>query len=157
MIYLTKGDFISALKDYHKVEAKMLEWKRKYKDLYYLRYEKVRSPLDYDVVGYKGEQPIRVLKHGGKQSTDKIAEYHAMLEADMEKALDKYSDYKIKNDNTDDDLKRIAEPLKSILILHYREHKTLKEVCRKYKKKLVLDEVGMHRYIQKNLDDYFEI
>ena len=157
MMYLTKGDFISALKDFSKIEEKMNEWANKYHNLYYLRYEKVRSPLDYDVVGYKNGEPIRQIKSGGSFNQERVMAYNEMLDADIEKALDKYSDYKTKNENTLDDLKRIEEPLRSILVLHYKERKTLKEVCKKYKKKLVLDEVGMHRYIQNGLDKYYEI
>lgn len=153
MIYSTSGEFIQALKDYKKILEKAEDWKKKYRELHYQRYEKVRSPLDYDIIGYKKGEPVRQIKHGG-YNPDSIRNYQEQLDIQLEKALDEYSKLKVKAENVLIELKVIEEPLKSLLIMRYMEHKKLKEVCKK--SDLYLDESGMYKYITKHLEKYYE-
>lgn len=153
MIYSTSGEFIQALKDYKVILEKAEEWKKKYRDLHYQRYEKVRSPLDYDIIGYKNGEPVRQIKRGGF-NPDSVRSYQENLDIQLEKALDEYSKLKVKAENVLIELKMIEEPLKSLLIMRYMEHKKLKEVCKK--SDLYLDESGMYKYITKHLEKYYE-
>ena len=54
---------------------------------------------------------------------------------------------------TEDDLKKIDEPLKGILIKRYMEHKKLKEVCQTWD--VILDESGLYKFIMKELEKYY--
>ena len=158
MIYSTSGGFIQSLKEYDKKKAKAEQWKEKYQDLYYERYEKVRSPLDYDIVKYKKKkdgsmEAIRQIKTGGSFNENVIRDVHERLERDMENALNEYSKLKVEMENTLSDLARIGEPLKGILIKRYLEHKKLREVCATLD--VILDESGLHKYIFKELEKYF--
>lgn len=156
MLYDTKDEFIGAMKSYHTIEKKCEEWKEKYREKHYLRYEKVRSPLDYDVVGYKNGETIRQIKKGGSFNAEVVAEYQEKLDAEMEKCLDRYSDLKIKLENVNDELKRFEEPLRSILVERYIEKVSLKKVTKKYREILYLDDVGMHRYIERGLNEAYK-
>lgn len=153
MIYSTSGEFIQAMKDYKVILEKCEEWKETYHNLYYQRYEKVRSPLDYDIVGYKHGEPIRQIKRGGFNK-DSIIEYQENLDEQLEKALDEYSKLKVKAENVFVELKKIEEPLKSLLIMRYVEHMKLKEVSKK--SNLYLDESGMYKYIMRGLKRYYK-
>lgn len=158
MIYSTSGGFIQSLKDYDKKKAKAEQWKQRYQDLYYERYEKVRSPLDYDIVKYKknkkGEmEAIRQIKTRGSYNEQVISNIHEQIERDMENALNEYSKLKVEMENTLDDLKKIDEPLKGILIKRYMEHKKLKEVCQTLD--VILDESGLYKFIMKELEKYY--
>lgn len=153
MIFSTSGGFIQSLKDYDKKKKKAEEWKERYHDLYYQRYEKIRSPLDYDIVGYKNGEPIRQIKRGGSYNEEVVSAIHEKLEKEMEKVLNEYSKLMVEMENTKDELKRIEEPLKGILVMRYLEHKKLKEVCKV--SDLFLDESGMHKYIMRELGKYY--
>lgn len=156
MIFLTKGEFIQALKDYDIYIAKIDTLKEEYRNLYYLRYEKIKSPLDYDVIGYdKNNEPIRQIKMSAHLSDEQISKNHEILDNKIEECLDKISDLTVKKINVEDELNNISKPLKSILITRYLKHKKLKYVCEKYSE-LYLDEAGMHKYIMRGLDKYYE-
>lgn len=155
MLFLTKGEFIQALKDYQTYKERA-EWlKNKYQDLYYLRYEKVRSPLDYDIIGYKNGEAVRQLKTRGSYNESVVTESQDKLEAEMVACLEKRSNLVSKINNVECELDKFQEPLKSILTLRYIEHAKLKVVCKKFKN-MYLDEAGMHKYIHRELDKYYQ-
>lgn len=159
MIYSTSGGFIQALKDYERKKAKAEQYKKRYQDLYYERYQKVRSPLDYDIVGYKknkkGEiEAIRQIKIGGSYNENAVSDYHEVLDEEIDSLLDKYSKLAVELENTRLDLKQIAEPLRSILIMRFVHHRKLKDVCQNID--LVMDESGLYKFIQRELKRYYE-
>lgn len=51
MNFLSKADFVAAMRDYNKYKRIIAEYRDKLKELNYLRFEKVKSPLDYDKIG----------------------------------------------------------------------------------------------------------
>ena len=154
MIYDTKGEFIQALKDFDKYYESALKWRSRYRDLHYLRYEKVKSPLDYDVVGYKKGEAIRQIKSRSSYNHEAVIESQEKLDDEMQKCLDEFTRFQNKMSNCMAELDSIAEPLKSILDMRYLKHKKLKEICKK--SDLYLDEAGLYKYIMRGLDKYYE-
>lgn len=154
MIFDTKGEFIQALKDYKNYGELALKWKNMYREYYYLRYEKISSPLDYDIVGYENNEPIREIKKHSVYNSDLVNAKKEELEDNMQYCLDEYSKLQVKMQNVMSDLKSIDEPLHTVLDLKYLKHKTLKEVSKKCN--LYLDESGMYKYIMRGLDKYYE-
>ena len=153
MLFDSKGEFIQALKDYYTFEQLIEKNAQLYRDVYYLRYEKVRSPLDYDIVGYnkKTDEPIRQIKGRSSFSQETVMELQEQLDDKLEMLLDKNTELKKKVQKINDELKNIDEPLRSILILRYREKTKLKDICKKYS----LTESGLHKYIDRGLDKYY--
>lgn len=159
MIYSTSGGFIQSLKDYDKKQAKAKQLKEKYQNLHYERYEKIRSPLDYDIVKYKKKkdgtmEAIRQIKSGGSYNESVVRDLQEQLDKEMDEVQNEYSKLIVEMENTREDLKAIKNPLKKILIMRYLEHKKLKEVCKA--SDLYLDESGMHKYIARELKKYYE-
>ena len=153
MLFDSKGEFIQALKDYYTFEQLIKKNAQTYRDVYYLRYEKVRSPLDYDIVGYnkKTDEPIRQIKGRSSFSQETVMALQEQLDDKLEMLLDKNTELKKKMQKINDELKSIDEPLRSILILRYREKTKLKDICKKYN----LTESGLHKYIDRGLDKYY--
>lgn len=158
MIYSTSGEFIQALKDYKELKKKAEQWKDRYQTLYYLRYEKIRSPLDYDEVTKRKKdgtvEVIRQIKTGGTFNQEVASSVNEQLDQDIDLCTSEYSKLIVKMENTRDELKRIDEPLRKLLILRYMEHMKLKDVVKK--SGLYLDESGMYKYIQRGLEKYYE-
>lgn len=154
MIYDTKGEFIQALKDYDKYYEAALKWRSKYRDLHYLRYEKVKSSLDYDIVGYEDGEAIRQIKGRNTYNHQKALETQEKLDDELQKCLDEFTRYQNKMQNCMAELNSIKEPLKTILDMRYLKHQKLKEICKK--SDLYLDEAGMYKYIMRGLDKYYE-
>lgn len=154
MIFDTIGEFIQGLKDYDKYKEMAKYWKNKYSDYHYLRYEKVKSPLDYNIIGYKNGEAIREIKSRGHFNQEQYSSQNEQLEDKMQFCLDEYTKIKNKIDNIECELKSIDEPLKTILDMRYKQHKKLKEVCKKTD--LYLDEAGMYKYITRNLEKYYK-
>lgn len=155
MNYLTKGEFIQALKDYHYVENMLNEEHLNHSKLYYLRYEKVKSPLDYEIVGYdKKGSAIREIKGRVHVEQGAISDSQALLDKQLLISQEKLLLYRKVLDKCDNELSLISEPLKTMLILRYKEHYKLKYLCNKYKE-LYLDESGMYKYIMRELNKYY--
>lgn len=156
MEYVTKGEFIQAIIDYDIVNEKLSEEKANYKRLMYLRYEKVKSPLDYNVVGYnkKGEA-VREIKSRGSYNSEEILDNQEKLDKKIEISLNKIEQYKSKLKKVEKNLNLIAEPLKSMLVLRYRKKQKLKELAKKYSD-ISNTESGIHKYMDRELDFYFE-
>lgn len=152
MLFGSKNEFIASLKDYYKNQEIAEESAQKYRDTYYLRYEKVKSPLDYEIVGYKNNTPVRQIKGRGVFNEQTVHELQEYLDNQLEYYLDRYTRYKKKCQNTDDELKNIAEPLKSIIILRFRENKRLKDIGKRYN----MSESGLTKMINRGLDEYYE-
>ena len=50
-----------------------------------MRYEKIKSPLDYEIVGYKGDEAIRAIKHSTHVSNDKILQAQENIDKEIER------------------------------------------------------------------------
>ena len=159
MIYTTKGEFIQALKDYKIIENKIEQTKEKLERLNYLRFDKVRSPLDYDVVGYKKGKDnelvqVRQIKTGGTYNREQILETQEHMDVQIEQCEKELKTLRSKISQTDKELENIESPLKDVLIMRYKNKKKLKEVCKKYG--LYLDISGMYKFIMRELDKYYD-
>ena len=155
MIFITKGEFTQALRDYNYICDLISDLKNEYDKLHYLRYEKIGSPLDYEIVGYKNGETIRQIKLHGNVSQETITESREHLDKKIQENLDRTAELAIKKANIESDLNSIKEPLRSILITRFIDGKRYRDVCKKYEK-LYLDENGMHKYIKRGLSRYFE-
>ena len=152
MLFDSKNDFISALKDYHKYEDIIQEAKEKYRDAHYLRYNKVKSSLDYDIVGYKNGEAMRVIKGRGSFSEETISNLHEYLDNQLEFYLDRVTKYEKKKQMVEDELRQIEDPLRSILILRFRENVKQKDVAKRFN----MSEGGMSKYINRELESYYD-
>lgn len=155
MLHVTKGSFIQALRDIHLLEDKIEQEDMLLKRYEYLRFGKIRSPLDYDITGYKGKETIREFKVGGSIGVDEKYDMNEMLEKKIKDSSKKILEYKTLIDKTNTDLNTIDEPLRSVLKTRYIEQKKLKYVCKKYPE-FYLDSSGMYKYIMRELDKYFK-
>lgn len=154
MNFITKGDFLQALSDYKRLEERYAEYQKQFRDLHYLRYEKVRSPLDYEVVGYKNDETVRVIKGRGSFNPELASENNERLDSELEITLDKADRIYKTMENVRAELCIIKEPLKSWLIWKYYNGMTLKQVIKKAK--LNISESGMQKLINRELDKYYE-
>lgn len=155
MNFITKGEFIQALKDYDDIKRLHYKVKTLYDRAYYQRYEKIKSPLDYEVVGYDSNgESIRQIKGRGSVSQEQITEKNEILDKKIEDYEKKLKAYESLMKKTNDELYLIDQPLNSILVERYKKHKTLKNVCNKFRE-LCLDESGMYKYIMRELDKYY--
>ena len=152
MLFDSKNDFIASLKDYYKNKEIAEESAQKYRDTHYLRYEKVKSPLDYEIVGYKNNSPVRQIKGRGVFNEQTVHELHEHLDNQLEYYLDRYTRYTKKCQMTDDELMNIKEPLRSIIILRFRENKRLKDIGKRYS----MSEGGLSKLINRELESYYE-
>lgn len=155
MEFITKGEFIQAIKDYDYICELWNRERENYQRLKYLRYEKVRSPLDYDVVGYQDKETVRVIKGRGSYNPSEILDNQEKLEKKMGESLNKIGEYSNKLGKIDRSLNEVKEPLRSMLIMKYKQRKTLKEVAEKYPM-ISFTESGIYKYIDKTLDEYFK-
>lgn len=155
MIYDTMGEFIQALKDYQSISKKIEDYKEEYRNLHYLRYEKIKSPLDYEIVGYENGEAIRQIKTHSVITPEQITRNNEILDNRIEVCLENVSRLTTKKINVEDELKIFEQPLRSILITRYMFHKKLKDVCKRYEN-LCLDEAGMHKYIMRGLSKYYD-
>lgn len=153
MIFLTKGEFLQALKDCKRYEKIREIEKNRLKELNYLRYEKIKSPLDYDVVGYKNGEQIRQIKGHSYAASDQIAEQHEKLDRQIEdaKKIIKTLDVKIKN--AKDELGKFPPELKLYLTKKYFEGKTFRQTIKECNSNY--DEASLYNYIHRQLDKYY--
>lgn len=154
MVYLTKGEFLQALKDYERLCYKIGELRDEKARLHYLLYEKIKSPLDYDVVGYKNGEPIRQIKRGGRISEDLKLESREKMEEKYNSVCARIEDLKKRTKETMDALDELDSPLKDIVSARYLGGTKLKALAIRFG---FADESGIYKYIQRNLNRFFEM
>ena len=85
-MYDTSREFLADLKSYKEWQNRKQGQLDLLKDLKYLRYEKVKSPLDYDVVGYQGKEQIRAIKtHGAPPTIDERWDTIERIDGEIER------------------------------------------------------------------------
>lgn len=155
MNYLTKGEFVQALKDYHYIEELMSDEQKYLDDLNYLRFGKVKSSLDYDIVGYdKNGNVLRQIKGHSSVNRDAINESNEKLDVRITLSQKKLDYYRMALEKCDSELNIISEPLKSMLELRYKEHYKLQKLCKRFKN-LCYDESAIYKYMMRELDKYY--
>ena len=70
-MYDSSRDFINDLRSLKEWEDRRDGQLELLKNLKYLRYSKVKSPLDYDVIGYENKVPVRSIKMRSTVTADK--------------------------------------------------------------------------------------
>lgn len=155
MIYATKGSFIQALKDIKYLKEKLEEEKQMLDRFEYLRYGKIKSPLDYEITGYKSKEAIRALKIVRTPPNSELTnDRNEALEKQIDLCITKIERYNKEIKSAYAELEKIDEPLKSILTVRFVEQRKLRYVCKKFKQ-MYLDESGMYKYIMRELDRYY--
>lgn len=160
MTFLTKGEFIQALKDLNKNEIKVDDLRTLLNKKEYLRFHKVGSPLNYDVVGYDSNgDSIRQLKsHSYISETQKHDLYEA-LDKEIEQLKTSISEYETKINNTYKVLKNCDKPLSDILYDKY-VHGTPYCLIAQHYQDLFFGtnySVSVKRYIDSELEKMFNI
>ncbi len=155
-MFKTKGEFIQALKDYDELVTKLEELKAEYDKTEYLRYDKVKSSLDYDVVGYENGEQMRSLKTRSHTSSEQIAERNESLDKKLSKLQTKISNYELAIKEVGLQLEVFKEPFRSVLKYKYIKGYTYNALIIKYPS---LFPVGypnaVKRYIDNGLDKVF--
>lgn len=155
-MFKTKGEFIQALKDYNELKDKLDSLKSEYDKLEYLRFDKVKSALDYDVLGYEDGEQMRLLKTRSYTSQEQISKRNESLDNKMSKLKANISNYELAIQEVDSQLLFFKEPTKSVLKDKYISGKTYNALIVKYPS---LFPVGypnaVKRYISNELDKAF--
>ena len=155
MNFLSKADFVAAMRDYNKYKRIIAEYRDKLKELNYLRFEKVKSPLDYDIVGYDGGEPIRQIKTPSFSNPEVIRENQDRLDEKIESVEGQIELYVQEINKVDSELRSFPKSVRPLLRDRYIEKKTLRELLVKYG--LRVNESGLHKYINSILDERYEI
>lgn len=146
-MYLNSNEFIFAL-------TQLNIWKRRRSDLEdelekldYLRFRKVKSPNDYDVIGYEGKEAIREQK-----SRSYVSEYQRMerweeQDRQIEEVKSKILNLSGKIDECECALEELEEPLKGMCIDKYIRGKTFESIAPGYG----FSASGMFKYIMREL------
>lgn len=154
--YYTIGEFLQALKDIPEWKVRLQAEKENLKKLNYLRYEKIKSPLDYEIVGYdKYGQPIREIKTRRKVTESDISSNREMLDKKIAKSKEIIKSLTDKINNAVKALNSIKEePLHEIVYIKFVKNKKYKDICKQFSE-LHYDESGMYKYIMRELEKYF--
>lgn len=152
-MFKTKGEFIQALKDYNTYKDKLSTLKFEFEREEYNRFSKVKSPLDYDVVGYKDGEQIRSLKTRSYVSDVQRAERNENLDKKLAKLKQEISSYELAIQEVDTQLKVFKEPYRSVLIDRYINNFTYYQLINKYSSMFPAGYPNaVKRYIESGLD-----
>lgn len=156
-IFLTKGEFIQALKDYHILEEKLKNYKCEYDKVYYQRFIKVKSPLDYDIIGYKNEEPIRKLKQRSYLNPELATDINEKLDCQLEILESNIKKCEYKLEQCDKKLDEFEEPFRSIIVDKYINNLTYIQIVDKYQTTFpgVTYVMTVRRVIDKAIDRKF--
>lgn len=156
-MFKTKGEFIQALKDYNEYTSTLESLKSEYDKLEYLRFDKVKSALDYEVVGYENGEQMRSLKTRSYTSSEDIAKRNESLDNKLEKVKSKISNYELAIQEVDEQLLEFKEPMRSVLKYRYIKGETYNNLIIRFSS---LFPVGypnaVKRYIDSALDKAFD-
>ena len=157
-MYLTKGEFIQTLKDYRIIKDKIKNLRCEYAKIEYLRFNKVKSPLDYEIIGYKDNETIRALKERSYINPDIVSSNNEKLEKEMLIIKDKLKKCELTIKNCEYVLNKLSKPIRYIIIDRFINKKTYKELAKKYNKHYqgVIYPNTILRDINKALDEYFK-
>lgn len=83
MLYYNSKDFINDLKNYNTWKVRAKGQLKLLDKLNYLKYEKIKSPMDYDIIGYDGKEPIRAIKHSAPPTSEQIYDAQERLDKEI--------------------------------------------------------------------------
>lgn len=157
MMFKTKGEFIQALKDYDFYKSKLSTLKFEYERLDYIRFNKVKSPLDYDVVGYENGEQMRSLKTRSYTSNEQIAERNESLDNKLTTLKNTIASYESTIQEVDNQLLVFKEPLRSVLVTRYIKGYTYNALIIKFPSLFPIGYPNaVKRYIENGLDKVFK-
>ncbi len=156
-MFKTKGEFIQTLKDYDLYKTKLDTLKVEYEKLDYIRFNKVKSPLDYDVVGYKDGEQMRSLKTRSYTSNEQIAQRNESLDKQLEQLEKKITSYESTIKEVDAQLKTFKEPFRSVIVYRYIKGNTYNATIIKFPNLFPAGYPNaVKRYIENGLDKMFK-
>lgn len=162
MLYVTKGEFIQALKDVEELKKRVYLYEIEYEKKIYLRFEKVKSPLDYDIIGYDDKETIRQLKTRGHVSQEQILQSNEILDKEIYDLEENITCCRERIDKALKMLSTLKQPLRAIVEDKYMNNKTYSQIASKYsknfyqKKEGIVWDMQVKRYISDELDKYFK-
>lgn len=158
MYFCTKGEFIQALKDLTKLERQLAMLKLQYSKKEYLRYNKVGSSLNYDVIGYDSKgNALRQLKgHAYVSETQKLDLYEG-LDKELQALNNSISEYEHRISHIYKGLKECKKPLSDILYDKYVRGKPYCQISQDYHDIFQENKYpyNVKRYIDSELDKVF--
>lgn len=135
MYFCTKGEFIQALKDLTKLERQLAMLKLQYSKKEYLRYNKVGSSLNYDVIGYDSNgEALRQLKGHAYVSESQKLDLYEGLDKELQALNNSISEYENRISNIYKTLKICKKPLSDILYNKYVRGKPYCQISQEYSK-----------------------
>ena len=146
-MYLTANEFIYALKCVSEWQEKKIAIQKEIDKLNYLLYEKVKSPLDYDIVGYKNNEAMRSIKTGRTPSQSEILDQREKLNNKLDNLIKQKNEIKKKISEVKETLSMINEPLKSILIEAFINKESYSAIA---KKRNFKNKMALSRFIYEN-------
>ncbi len=152
-MFATKGEFIQSLKDINSYDDIIGKYQLQLEEIDYILYDKMRSPLDYDIIGYNGKEAERMLKtHSYISEADRLEARDILLKK-RDDIIQKMSYITERYSETMGLLETMDERLQNILKDKFINGLTYTQVANKYD---FLYYVEVIRYIQKSLDNYIK-
>lgn len=129
-MYDTSREFISDLKSYKQWQERKQGQLELLDNLNYLRYKKVKSPLDYDVVGYDGKEQLRAIKsHSAPLTVEQKWEAIERIDKEIERVKKLLERCEYKLTKIEKALDMLPEEVKGYCIEIYIEGKSYKKVA----------------------------
>lgn len=155
-MYYNSKDFINDLKNYN-------EWIERAKGqhflldkLNYLRYEKVKSPLDYDIVSYQGKEPVREIKHSAPPSNEQIMRVQENLDKEIKRVTNLLNRCNKVIERVNKQLELLPEEIKKACVEIYIKGRSYDAVAME----LCTTKISLIRKVQKclkTIDEQFNI
>lgn len=152
-MFLTKNDFLQTLKDTNELNDIVSYCEQEIDKIDYLLYGKIRSSLDYDIIGYDGEETVRMLKGRSFTPEEVIRDNRDRLLEKKEHLEQKKTAAEIKLKESGDILNSMDDKLKSLITDIYLNKKHYREVYRRYG---FFYEMEANRYVHRELNKLFK-
>lgn len=151
-MYLNVNEFLNDLKELRRFEQTLQDQTKVLRDLEYLRYGKMKSPLDYDIVGYTGKTPIRQIKSRGYISDEERTSREASLDTKIQHTKSRIRYCQMKIQSVKDLLNKLDDDLKDTLIKIYVEKHSFQKIA----DGLNISKSALHKRIIKGIQPFIE-
>lgn len=130
-MYYNSKDFIKDLRRYREYEEKIKGQDELLSNLRYLRYSKVKSPLDYDIVGYQKGELVRSIKRGTAPTVDEKWDLIERLDQEIQRVTELRKKCELAIKKVDDQLLLFDEPIRKLLVSIYVDHTSIRKAAQK--------------------------
>lgn len=150
-MYLNSNEFIFALTQLNGWKRRRSDLEDELKRLDYLRFRKVKSPNDYDVIGYEGKEAIREQKARSYVSEYQRMERWEEQDRQIEEVKSKIASLDSKIAECESAFNSLDDPLKGMCNDKYIRGKTFESIAPRYG----FSASGMFKYMMRELNDVF--